>query len=97
MHENELKSAIRSKRRGMLTNGVVLHHDNARPHTAAAADETIRKLKCELFLHSAYGPDLAPSDYHIFGLLKDALRGRGASRTTVNILRRWRQEGRGLI
>jgi len=25
--------------------------------------------------HPAYSPDLAPSDYHIFGPLKDALRG----------------------
>jgi len=27
--EEELKPAVRSKPRGMLTNGVVLHHDNA--------------------------------------------------------------------
>ena len=26
--------------------------------------------------HSAYSSDLAPSDYHLFGPLKDALRGR---------------------
>jgi hypothetical protein len=31
--------AIRSKCRGMLTNVVVLHHDNARRHTLAATDE----------------------------------------------------------
>jgi len=36
-----LKPAIRCKRRGMLTNGVDLHHDNALPHTAAAIVETI--------------------------------------------------------
>jgi histone-lysine N-methyltransferase SETMAR len=26
--------------------------------------------------HLAYSPDLAPSDYHLFGPLKNALRGR---------------------
>jgi hypothetical protein len=46
--------AIRSKRIGMPTNGVVLHYDNARPHTAAATVETIRKLKFELLRHPAY-------------------------------------------
>jgi hypothetical protein len=26
--------------------------------------------------HPAHSPDLAPSDYHLFGPVKDALRGR---------------------
>jgi len=47
-----------------------LHHDNSRPHTTAATVGTIRKLKFERISHPAYGPDLAPSDYHIFGPLK---------------------------
>jgi len=76
MLEEKLKPAIRSKHRGMLTDGVVLHRDNARPHTAAATVETIRKLKFELLPHPAHCTDLAPSDYHIFGKIKNALRGR---------------------
>ncbi|GBO05126.1 hypothetical protein AVEN_130696-1 [Araneus ventricosus] len=31
----KLRSAIQNKRRGMLTEGILLLHDNARPHTAA--------------------------------------------------------------
>ena len=32
---NKLRRSIQIKRRGMLTEGVVLLHDKARPHTAA--------------------------------------------------------------
>jgi len=34
------------------------------------------KLGFTVLEHPAYSPDLAPSDYHLFGPLKDALRGR---------------------
>jgi histone-lysine N-methyltransferase SETMAR len=54
---------------------VILQHDNARPHTARLALQTIRKNGCELLSHPPYSPDLAPSDYHLFGPLKDHLRG----------------------
>jgi hypothetical protein len=60
----------------MLTTGVVLHHDNTRPHTAAATVETIQKLKLELLPHPSFSPNLAPCDYHILEPLKNALRGR---------------------
>jgi hypothetical protein len=39
----ELNSAIRSKRTGILGNGFVLHHDSARPHVTAVTIEAIRK------------------------------------------------------
>ena len=32
--KNYLRPAIKSKRRGRLSTGVLLRHDNARPHTA---------------------------------------------------------------
>jgi len=70
------KPAIRSKRRGQLSKGIVLLHDNARPHTAAHTVETLQKPKFEVLAHPPYSPDLAPSDYHLFGPLKKALRGR---------------------
>ena len=49
---------------------IVARH--ARPHTA----ETLRKLKFEGMALPPYSPDLSPSDYHLFGPLKEALRGR---------------------
>ena len=44
MLRNELKLAICKKRRGMLSKKVLLHHDNARSHTAAATVETVQQL-----------------------------------------------------
>lgn len=72
---NHLRPAIRSKRRGLLSKGVLLLHDNARPHTAAHTVETLQRLNFEVLDHPPYSPDLAPSDFHLFGPLKDALRG----------------------
>ena len=59
----------------MLSKKVLLHYDNARPHTAAATVETVQQLDFELLQHPPYSPDLAPSDYHTFGPLKEALHG----------------------
>jgi hypothetical protein len=55
---------------GMLTKGVVLLHDNARPHTAASRNTLIRIFKWEIFDHPSYSTDLAPSDYYLFTKLK---------------------------
>jgi hypothetical protein len=42
--QNHLKPAIRSKRRGLLSSGVFLQHDNACPHTARATAKKIKKI-----------------------------------------------------
>ncbi|KAJ4439236.1 hypothetical protein ANN_07356 [Periplaneta americana] len=64
----KLRRAIQNKRRGMLTAGIVLLHDNARC-TAAVLTE----FGWELFHHPPYSPDLAPSDFHVFLHLKKFL------------------------
>jgi len=75
MLSTELKPAIRTKRQGLLSSGVLLLHDNVRPHTAIHTLQTLVKLCFTVLEHPAYSPDLAPSDYHLFGPLKDALKG----------------------
>jgi histone-lysine N-methyltransferase SETMAR len=70
--QNHLKPAIRSKRRGLLSSVALLQHDNARPHTARATAKKITDLRLECIAHPAYSPDLAPSDYHVFGPPKEA-------------------------
>jgi hypothetical protein len=47
----------------MLTNGVVLNHDNTQTFIPAATVEMIKKLKFKLFPHPTYSLDLTPSDF----------------------------------
>ena len=76
MLTDRLKPSIwKGKRRGLRSKGVVLLLDNARPLTAAHTAETLRKLKFGEMAHPPYSPDFAPSDYCLFGPLKEALRG----------------------
>ena len=74
--KNHLCPAIKSKQRGLLSTGVLLQHDNARPHTAHSTVATIQDLSFEFLPHPLYPPDLTPSDFHIFGPLKEAMGGK---------------------
>jgi len=73
---SELNSAIGSKRRGRLSKRVLLLHNNARPHTAAHTVDTLRALKFEVLKHPPYRPASAPWDFHLFGPMKEHLRGQ---------------------
>jgi histone-lysine N-methyltransferase SETMAR len=53
----------------------LIQHDNARRHTSLRTQEAITKFGWTMPPHPSYSPDLAPSDFHLFGPLKDALRG----------------------
>ena len=68
--KRELKTAVRSKRRGKVWKEIFFVARNARPHTAAHTLETSKQLKLEATEHPAYSPGLAPSDFHPFGTLK---------------------------
>ena len=69
----DLREAIKRKRRGR---GVLLQHDNARPHVSKQTKEAIHRLGFECVPHPPYSPDLAPSDYWLFGEIKRTLRGK---------------------
>jgi hypothetical protein len=68
----ELRDATRRKLPGQLARGVLLHHDNARLHTARATQERTEELlvQWEILEHPSYSPHLAPRDVHLFGPLK---------------------------
>lgn len=70
----KLARSIRLKRPDLQD--VILHHDNARPHTANATTAAIAAKGWTVLPHPAYSPDLAPSDFHMFGPLKEYLRGQ---------------------
>ena len=55
---------------------IVLLHDNARPHTAQLTVTTLNRYGWECLEHPPYSPDLSPCDFHIFGPLKKAMKGR---------------------
>jgi histone-lysine N-methyltransferase SETMAR len=74
--KNHLRRAIKSKRRGLLSTGVLLQHDTARPHTAHSTVATIQDLSFECLPYPPYSPDIAPSDFHVFGPLKEAMGGK---------------------
>jgi hypothetical protein len=48
MEVRKLRKAIQRKRPGLLTKGVLLLHDNVRPHTANKTNETLRNFKWEV-------------------------------------------------
>ena len=71
---DQLRTAIREKRRGKLSKGVLLQQDNARVHTCKVAMDAVERNGYELIPHPAYSPDLAPSDFFLFPNLKKDIR-----------------------
>ena len=63
------------KRRGKLSEGVLLQQDNARVPTCKVAMDAVERNGYELIPHPAYSPDLAPSDFFLFPNLKKDIRG----------------------
>ena len=72
---HRLRASIKEKRRGLLSAGVLLLHDNASSHTSRLARSAVHHCGFEELPHPPYSPDLAPSDFHLFPKLKEHLRG----------------------
>ncbi|GFN96196.1 histone-lysine N-methyltransferase SETMAR [Plakobranchus ocellatus] len=88
---DRLKEAIRRKRPGLLRRGVVLQHDNATPHSANLTQQWLQRDGWEILPHPAHSPDLAPSDFHLFGPLKRHLGGMAfeTEDDLISELRNW--------
>ena len=71
---DKLHPEIKERRRGLISAGVILHHDNASAHKSYYVLSTIHNLRYELLRHPPYSPDLVPSDYYLFPLLKIYLK-----------------------
>jgi histone-lysine N-methyltransferase SETMAR len=71
----KLKQQIRRVWSNGKMNQVILH-DSAGPHTSLRmGGGAIAAVGWSVLSHPVYSPDLAPSDSHLLGLLKDALQG----------------------
>ena len=63
----ELLKNFNDKRPSLVNRrGVLLLHDNARPHIAKQTQAEILELDMEVLSHPPYSPDLAPSQTIIF-------------------------------
>ena len=69
-----LREAITEKRQGKLSAGVLLLPDNAPVHMSAKSQAAIRQCGFQQLNHTPYSPDLAPSDYFLFRVMKTFLR-----------------------
>jgi len=72
----KLKARISRVRPEKKKTTFLLQHDNVRPHTSLKTVEHIANLGWTVLPHPPYSPDLAPSDFHLFGPMKDGLRGQ---------------------
>ena len=74
-----LREAIKEKRRGKLSAGVLLLHDNAPVQMSAKSHAAIQQCGFQQLNHPPYSPDLAPSDYFLFRVMKKFLRSKRLS------------------
>ncbi|GFY24962.1 mariner Mos1 transposase [Trichonephila clavipes] len=65
-----LRRTIKSKCPGMLSNGVILLHDNVHPHTANAVKTTLQQFQWKTLGHPLYSSVSSPCDFHVFRPLK---------------------------
>ena len=72
----ELRQAIKSKRPGKLTKGVLLHQDNALAHKSLVAMSAVHSCGFELIDHTPYSPDMASSNYFLLPNSKKHLVGK---------------------
>ena len=49
------------------------HHDNARPHVTKMVKSHLNDAQFIIIRHPEYSPDLAPSDFWLFDLIKSRL------------------------
>ena len=53
----------------------MLHADNAKAHNSKSAKNFLERNHIRRAPHPAYSPDVAPSDFFLFGFVKTKLKG----------------------
>jgi len=70
VRNNKVKEVKNQKQKYMI------HFDNACVHSAKSTIQFLNENNIEILSHPAYSPDLAPSDFYLFGYLKDKAKGK---------------------
>ena len=78
-----LRQAVKERRRGMLTRGPLLLHDDAPgARVSSCTGRIVKDIGFQQLFHPPYSPDLVPSNFYLFRHLKLHLRGTRFSMTT---------------
>jgi len=87
----KLRRAIKTKRPDLGDSKIKFYQDNARPLTAHMSLNKIASYGWTLMRYPAYSPDLAPSDFYLFGRLKTFLRGKQfiSDENIISEVKRW--------
>ena len=64
-----------SSRAKELGKTITLHFDNARVHTSRKVQEYMDSHNMKKAAQPPYSPDIAPSDFYLFGYIKELLKG----------------------
>jgi histone-lysine N-methyltransferase SETMAR len=60
---------------GRINRKLIVHADNTRPDTAKMTSQFMEQNSMPRAPYPAYSPDLAPSDFYLFGYVKQLLSG----------------------
>jgi histone-lysine N-methyltransferase SETMAR len=69
------RGKMHANRPDLLENGVLILHDNARPHLGKDICELLDGYSWEVLPHLPYSPDMIPPDFKLFPKLKINMRG----------------------
>jgi len=90
----KLKQRYRRVRPNKNPGDMLIQLDNARFHTSLWTHEAIAKFGWTVLPHPPHSTDLAPWDFHLFGPLKDTLRGTRFEddKSVIRTVRTWLRE-----
>ena len=74
-----IDQSYRKRRPVSGAKGIFLHFDNSPIHKSQQSIEKINELGFILLEHPPYSPDIAPSDFWLFGFLDEKRKGTVAS------------------
>jgi len=71
--------AVTNERPATGIRGIILHHDNARPHSASITKEFLDQNRVKVLSQPPYSPDIAPCEFWLFKNLKKNLLAKDST------------------